>query len=102
MAVIKRKPTSPGRRFVVSVVNPDLHKGAPHAPLLAPKKAFRRFETAVVELLCVTLVVATSNTIVLSILSATKDGIPAKVERLEYDPNRTATHCTIVLCGWRA
>jgi hypothetical protein len=26
MAVIKRKPTSPGRRFVVSVVNPDLHK----------------------------------------------------------------------------
>ena len=38
MAVIKRKPTSPGRRFVVSVVTPDLHKGAPYAPLLAPKK----------------------------------------------------------------
>ncbi|MGY8817256.1 MAG: 50S ribosomal protein L2, partial [Pseudomonadales bacterium] len=34
MPVIKRKPTSPGRRHVVSVVNPDLHKGAPHAPLL--------------------------------------------------------------------
>jgi large subunit ribosomal protein L2 len=41
MAVIKRKPTSPGRRFVVSVVNPDLHKGAPYAPLLAPKKKVR-------------------------------------------------------------
>ena len=38
MAVIKRKPTSPGRRFVVSVVTPDLHKGAPYGPLLAPKK----------------------------------------------------------------
>ena len=34
MPVIKRKPTSPGRRHVVSVVNPDLHKGSPYAPLL--------------------------------------------------------------------
>ena len=34
MAIVKRKPTSPGRRFVVDVVNTDLHKGAPHAPLL--------------------------------------------------------------------
>ena len=37
MAIVKRKPTSPGRRFVVSVVNPDLHKGAPHAPLIEKK-----------------------------------------------------------------
>ena len=28
MAVVKSKPTSPGRRHVVRVVNPDLHKGA--------------------------------------------------------------------------
>lgn len=34
MAVIKAKPTSPGRRFVVKVVTPELHKGAPHKPLL--------------------------------------------------------------------
>jgi len=34
MAVVKKKPTSPGRRFVVQVVNHDLHKGAPHRPLL--------------------------------------------------------------------
>ena len=33
MPVVKAKPTSPGRRFVVKVVNPDLHKGAPYAPL---------------------------------------------------------------------
>ena len=29
MPIVKSKPTSPGRRFVVSVVNPDLHKGTP-------------------------------------------------------------------------
>jgi len=34
MALIKVKPTSAGRRAVVKVVNPDLHKGAPYAPLL--------------------------------------------------------------------
>ncbi|MAS41391.1 MAG: 50S ribosomal protein L2, partial [Porticoccaceae bacterium] len=39
MAVIKRKPTSPGRRFVVSVVSPELHRGAPYAPLLERKVA---------------------------------------------------------------
>ena len=37
MALIKLKPTSPGRRAVVRVVNPDLHKGKPHAPLLEKK-----------------------------------------------------------------
>ena len=37
MAVIKCKPTSPGRRFVVKVTNPDLHKGRPYAPLLEKK-----------------------------------------------------------------
>jgi len=34
MALVKVKPTSPGRRGVVKVVTPDLHKGKPHAPLL--------------------------------------------------------------------
>ena len=37
MAVIKCKPTSPGRRFVVKVTNPDLHKGRPHAALVEKK-----------------------------------------------------------------
>ena len=37
MPVVKCKPTSPGRRFVVKVVNPDLHKGEPFAPLTAAK-----------------------------------------------------------------
>jgi large subunit ribosomal protein L2 len=34
MPVVKTKPTSAGRRFVVKVVNPELHKGAPYKPLL--------------------------------------------------------------------
>ncbi|MGY8845692.1 MAG: 50S ribosomal protein L2, partial [Gammaproteobacteria bacterium] len=34
MALRKAKPTSPGRRGVVSVVNPDLHKGDPYGPLV--------------------------------------------------------------------
>jgi len=38
MALIKLKPTSPGRRAVVRVVTPGLHKGKPHAALLEKKK----------------------------------------------------------------
>ena len=37
MPIVKSKPTSPGRRFVVRVVNPDLHKGANYKPLLEKK-----------------------------------------------------------------
>ena len=34
MALVKVKPTSPGRRAVVKVVNPNLHKGRPFAALV--------------------------------------------------------------------
>ena len=34
MALVKTKPTSAGRRSMVKVVNADLHKGKPHAPLV--------------------------------------------------------------------
>ena len=37
MAVIKVKPTSPGRRAVVKVVHKHLHKGKPEASLLEPQ-----------------------------------------------------------------
>ena len=37
MTLIKAKPTSPGRRFVVSVKTPGLHKGKPHAGLVEKK-----------------------------------------------------------------
>lgn len=89
MALVKVKPTSAGRRAVVKVVNPDLHKGKPVAALTEKKnrtagrnnnghittrhmggghkKAYRLVD-----------------------FKRNKDGIPAKVERIEYDPNRSA------------
>ena len=94
MAVVKVKPTSPGRRGVVKVVHKHLHKGAPHAALLEPqiqnagrnnnghitirhKGGGHKHHYRVVDFI------------------RNKDGIPAKVERIEYDPNRTA-HIALV------
>ena len=93
--LIQLKPTSPGRRHQVKVVHPQLHKGAPYAPLLESqgksggrnnnghittrhkggghKQAYRLVD-----------------------FKRNKDGIPAKVETIEYDPNRSA-HIALVL-----
>lgn len=90
MAIVKCKPTSPGRRFVVKVVNKELHKGAPHAPLIEKKsKSGGRNNNGRITTRHVggghkqhyRLVDFRRND---------KDGIPATVERIEYDPNRTA------------
>lgn len=89
MPVVKRKPTSPGRRFVISVVNPDLHKGAPHAPLLESKhRTGGRNNTGRIT----TRHVGGGHKQHYRVIDfkRNKDDIPAKVERLEYDPNRTA------------
>lgn len=89
MAVIKRKPTSPGRRHVISVVNPDLHKGDPYAPLLEKKsKTGGRNNSGQIT----TRHRGGGHKQHYRVIDfkRTKDGIPATVERLEYDPNRTA------------
>jgi large subunit ribosomal protein L2 len=95
MPVIKIKPTSPGRRGVVKVVHPHLYKGKPEASLLEPQKqnagrnnnghitmrhkgGGHKHHYRVVD------------------FKRNKDGIPAKVERIEYDPNRTA-HIALLL-----
>ena len=89
MALITHKPTSPGRRDAVSVRTEGLHTGAPYAPLTESqsktggrnhygrittrhrggghKQAYRIID-----------------------FKRDKEGIAAVVERLEYDPNRTA------------
>ena len=89
MPVVRTKPTSPGRRFVAKVVDKSLHTGSPYKPLLEPqssqagrngngritvrhrggghKQHYRKLD-----------------------FKRDKDGIPAIVERLEYDPNRSA------------
>jgi len=89
MAIVKTKPTSPGRRFVVKVVNPDLHKGAPYGPLLEKKsKSGGRNNNGRIT----TRHVGGGHKQHYRVIDfkRTKDGIPAVVERLEYDPNRTA------------
>ena len=89
MALVKLKPTSAGRRAMVKVVNADLYKGRPFDGLLEKKssKAGR------------------NNTGRITVrhqggghkqhyrvidFRRNKDGVVAKVERIEYDPNRSA------------
>ncbi len=89
MAVVKARPTSPGRRFVVKVVDASLHRGGPYKPLLEPAKksggrnangrittrhrggGHKRFYRKID-------------------FRREKDNVRAIVERLEYDPNRSA------------
>src|SRR5476649_2778552 len=94
MAIVKVKPTSPGRRAMVKVVNKELHKSKPFAPLLDSQSSTagrnnnghittrhkgggHKHHYRVVDFV------------------RDKDGIAAKVERIEYDPNRTA-HIALV------
>ena len=89
MALVKTKPTSAGRRFVVKVVNPDLHKGKPYAPLLEKKsKTGGRNNNGRIT----TRHIGGGHKQHYRVVDfkRNKDGIAAKVERLEYDPNRSA------------
>ena len=89
MALQKAKPTSPGRRFVVKVTTPDLHQGGPYKPLLDEKRRTggrnnngrittrhhgggHKQRYRIID------------------FKRNKDEIKAKIERLEYDPNRSA------------
>ncbi|HAG71319.1 MAG TPA: 50S ribosomal protein L2, partial [Gammaproteobacteria bacterium] len=89
MPVVKCKPTSPGRRFVVKVVNPDLHKGEPYGPLTAPKtRSGGRNNRGRIT----TRHIGGGHKQRYRIIDfkRDKDGIEARVERWEYDPNRSA------------
>ena len=89
MAVIKAKPTSAGRRFVVKVVDKTLHKGRPYKNLVEKqaktggrnnsgritvrhKGGGHKQHYRVID------------------WKRNKDGIQGVVERIEYDPNRSA------------
>jgi large subunit ribosomal protein L2 len=90
MPLLKAKPTSAGRRFVVKVVNPDLHKGDPFAPLIEKQaknggrnnygRITTRHQGGGHK----------QHYRIIDFKRSDKDGIPCVVERLEYDPNRTA------------
>ena len=95
MPLVKVKPTSAGRRGYVKVVTPELHKGRPHEKLLdrksrtAGRNNYGHITTRhhggghkrhyrIID------------------FKRRKDGIPAVVERIEYDPNRSA-HIALLL-----
>jgi len=89
MAIVKCKPTSPGRRHVVKVVNTELHKGKPYAPLLDTKsKSGGRNNNGRITVRHIGG--GHKQHYRMIDFKRNKDGIPATVERLEYDPNRSA------------
>ncbi|MCW9014872.1 MAG: 50S ribosomal protein L2 [Gammaproteobacteria bacterium] len=89
MAIVKTKPTSPGRRFVVKVVNPDLHKGKPHSALVE-KKSRNGGRNNAGRITTRHVGGGHKQHYRIVDFKRNKDGVPAVVERLEYDPNRTA------------
>lgn len=95
MALVKTKPTSPGRRFVVKVAAPALHKGEPHEALLA-KKSKNGGRNNLGRITARHQGGGHKQRYRLIDFKRNKDGIPARVERLEYDPNRSA-HIALVL-----
>lgn len=95
MAVVKTKPTSAGRRFVVKITNPELYKGKPYAPLVEGQSKQGGRNNAgritvrhqggghkqhyrVID------------------FKRSKQNVPGDIERIEYDPNRSA-HIALVL-----
>jgi len=89
MAIVKCKPTSAGRRHLVKVVNPDLHKGKPYAPLLE-KKSKKGGRNNNGRITTRHIGGGHKHHYRLVDFKRNKDGLAAKVERLEYDPNRSA------------
>src|SRR4029078_6897170 len=89
MALVKMKPTSPGRRGMVKVVNADLYKGSPFAALVKKKsKTAGRNNNGHIT----TRHIGGGHKQHYRVVDfkRTKDRIPANGERIEYDPNRTA------------
>ena len=89
MALVKSKPTSPGKRFQVRVVNKELSTEGPYEPLVESlsKSGGRNNKGRIT-----TRHVGGGHKRRYRVIDfkRNKDGVPAVVERLEYDPNRTA------------
>ncbi|MGE4635959.1 MAG: 50S ribosomal protein L2 [Arenicellales bacterium] len=95
MPVIKQKPTSPGRRGMVRVVSSELHKGKPVAALVESKNSISGRNNAGRITVRHRGGGHKRHYRLIDFVRA-KDGIPARVERLEYDPNRSA-HIALLL-----
>lgn len=89
MPIVKLSPTSPGQRFMVKVVTPELHKGKPCASLVVKKsKTGGRNNNG--HITCRHIGGGHAQKYRIVDFKRDKDGIAARVERLEYDPNRNA------------
>jgi large subunit ribosomal protein L2 len=95
MALVNPKPTSAGRRSMVKVVSPELYKGKPYEPLLEKqnKNAGRNNHGRITVR---HRGGGSKQRYRIIDFKRNKDGISAKVERIEYDPNRTA-HIALLL-----
>ncbi|MBL8381394.1 MAG: 50S ribosomal protein L2 [Burkholderiales bacterium] len=89
MALVKLKPTSPGRRGVVRVVTPGLYKGRP-VDALVEKKSKTAGRNNNGHITTRHIGGGHKQHYRLVDFRRNKDGVPAKVERIEYDPNRSA------------
>ena len=89
MALVKVKPTSPGRRGVVKVVNANLHKGRPHDSLIE-KKSKTACRNTHGHITTRHMGGGHKQHYRVVDFRRDKDGIPGKVENLQYDPNRSA------------
>lgn len=89
MALVKTNPTSAGRRFLVKVVSPDLHKGDPYGPLL-DKKSRRGGRNNSGRITTRHQGGGHKQRYRILDFKRNKDSVSAVVERLEYDPNRSA------------
>ncbi|MDC2971629.1 50S ribosomal protein L2 [Gammaproteobacteria bacterium] len=88
MSVIKAKPTSPGRRFVVSVKR-DLYKGKPYKPL-TEKKSKNGGRNNLGRITTRHKGGGHKHHYRIIDFKRSKIGITGTVERIEYDPNRSA------------
>jgi len=95
MTLVKPRPTSPGRRSMVKVVSPELHKGKPYEPLLeSQKKHSGRNNNGRITVRH--RGGGSKQRYRIIDFKRNKDGVQAKIERIEYDPNRTA-HIALLL-----
>jgi large subunit ribosomal protein L2 len=93
--LVKARPTSPGRRGVVKVVTPELHKGKPHRSLLEHQaKTAGRGNSGRITVRH--RGGGSKQRYRLIDFKRNKDDIPGRVERIEYDPNRTANIALIL------
>lgn len=95
MPLVQTRPTSPGRRSVVKVVTPGLHKHKPYEPLVAKKtQSGGRNNNGRITLRHRGGGHKQRYRII--DFKRDKDNVPGRVERIEYDPNRSA-HIALVL-----